>query len=49
MKRSNLILVTLITLISLPSFSSEEWRGRIYKEDGVQVVESKGKGIWEKE
>lgn len=46
MKRSNLILVTLITLISLPSFSSEEWKGRIYKEDGVQVVESKGKGIW---
>jgi hypothetical protein len=37
----------IILIISIfPSFSSEEWNGKIYKENGITVVESKGKGIW---
>ncbi len=37
----------ILLIISIfPSLSSEEWNGKIYKEDGITVVESKGKGIW---
>jgi len=37
----------IILIISIfPSLSSEEWNGKIYKENGITVVESKGKGIW---
>jgi len=42
--------LTLFILISIMIFSAycakEKWKGRIYKETGVAVIESEGSGIW---
>lgn len=42
--------LTLFILISIMIFSvycaKEKWKGRIYKETGVAVIESEGSGIW---
>ncbi|UCF85782.1 MAG: hypothetical protein JSV50_09170 [Desulfobacteraceae bacterium] len=42
--------LTLFILISIMIFSAycakEKWKGRVYKETGVAVIESEGSGIW---
>jgi len=42
--------LTLFIFISMVIFSvncsKEKWKGRIYKEAGVTVIESEGSGVW---
>lgn len=49
MSRTNPLFIILFIIIFPLHLISEKWDGRIYKEDGIIVVESKGKGIWGEE
>ena len=48
-----LILISAIFLILIIIFSinctKEEWEGKIYKEQGVTIVENRGPGLWKEE
>jgi len=48
MKKSSILLSILFIFICiLPTrCSREQWEGRIYKEQGVKVIESHGSGLW---
>ncbi len=48
MKKSSLLhSILFIFICMLPSRCSREpWEGRIYKENGVKVIESHGSGLW---
>jgi len=46
-KSSVLLLILFIFICMLPTrCSREQWEGRIYKEQGVKVIESFGSGLW---
>ena len=45
MKRLTIFMLILI-VVFVSDCSKEKWEGRIYKEAGVTVIESKGSGLW---
>jgi len=45
MKKLTLFIFILMVIFSV-NCSKEKWKGRIYKETGVTVIESEGPGIW---
>lgn len=47
-RKETLFILVLLILI-FPSCKKERWEGKIYKENGVTVVENKGAGLWDKE
>jgi len=41
-----LVLISLLFSLFFYSCSKEKWKGKIYQEQGVTVIESEGSGIW---
>ncbi len=45
MKKSFILILTLFVALSLNSYK-QKWKGKIYTEEGVSVIENKGPGLW---
>jgi len=46
LNRSLSLLFLTSILIFISSCAKEEWKGKIYKEQGVMIVENRGAGLW---
>ena len=46
MKKISVFILFILACMFSSSCSQEQWEGRIYKEQGVKVIESHGLGLW---
>jgi len=45
-KHGLFLLVLIFTLLIISGCAKEQWEGKIYKEQGVTIVENRGPGLW---